>query len=60
MLIKEMQMAAPYDNMAEQKRRNKRNEAIDKIMERFYKRGEKDYSEKQQLLVSIIEDVQDL
>lgn len=47
MLIKEMQMATPYNDMAEQKRRKKRNEAIDKIMERFCKRGERDYHEKE-------------
>lgn len=58
MLIKEMQMTAPYDDMAEQKRRKKRDEAIDKIMERFCKRGERDYHEKERVLVSIIENAQ--
>ena len=58
MLIKEMQMATPYDDMAEQKRRKKRDEAIDKIMERCCKRGERDYYEKERLLVSIIENAQ--
>lgn len=58
MLIKEMQMATPYDDMAEQKRRKKRDEAIDKIMERFCKRGERDYHEKERLLVSLIENAQ--
>ena len=58
MVIKEMQMATPYDDMAEQKRRKKRDEAIDKIMERFCKRGERDYHEKERLLVSLIENVQ--
>ena len=32
MLIKEMQIATPYDDMAEQKRRKKRDETIDKII----------------------------
>ena len=54
MLIKEMQMATPYDDMAEQKRRKLRDKAIDKIMERFCKRGETDYHQKERLLVSII------
>jgi len=58
MLIKEMQMATPYDDMAEQKRRKKRDEAIDKIMERFCKRSERDYHEKERLLVSLIENAQ--
>jgi hypothetical protein len=58
MLLKEIQMAVPYDDMAEQKRRKKRDEAIDKIMERFCKRGEKDYHQKEKLLVSIIESSQ--
>ena len=58
MLIKEMQMGTPHDDMAEQKRRKKRDEAIDKIMERFCKRGERDYHHKEQLLVSLIENAQ--
>lgn len=58
MLIKEMQMPTPYDDMAEQKRRKKRDEAIYKIMERFCKRGERDYHEKERLLVSLIEKAQ--
>lgn len=58
MLIKEMQMSTPYDDMAEQKRRKKRDEAIDKIMERFCKRGERDYHHKEQLIVSLIENAQ--
>ena len=60
MLIKEMQMAIPFDDMAEQKRRGKRDKAIEKIMERFCKRGERDYHHKEILLVSIIEDAQNL
>jgi hypothetical protein len=58
MLFKEMQMGTPYDDMAEQKRRKKRDEAIDKIMERFCKRGERDYNDKERLLVSLIENAQ--
>lgn len=58
MLIKEMEMATPFNNMAEQKRRKKRDEAIDKVMERFCKRGDRDYYEKERLLVSIIENAQ--
>lgn len=58
MLIKEMQMATPYDYMAEQNRRKKRDETIDKIMKRFCKKGERDYHEKERLLISLIEDAQ--
>ena len=58
MLIKEMHMATPYDDMAEQKRRKLRDKAIDKIMERFCKRCETDYHQKERLLVSIIKDAQ--
>jgi hypothetical protein len=58
MLIKERQMVTPYDDMSEQKRRKKRDEAIDKIMERFCKRGERDYHDKERLLVSLIENAQ--
>jgi len=58
MLIKEMRMGTPYDDMAEQKRRKKRDEAIDKIMELFCKRGERDYHHKERLLVSLIENAQ--
>jgi hypothetical protein len=58
MLIKEIQMGTPYDDMSEQKRRKKRDEAINKIMKRFCKRGEYDYHEKERLLISIIENAQ--
>jgi hypothetical protein len=58
MLQKEMRMAAPYDDMAEQKRRDKRDEAIDKIMGRFCERSERDYRQKKRLLTSIIENAQ--
>lgn len=59
-LIKEMQIATPYNDMAEQKRKKKRDEAINKIMERFCKRGERDYLQKERLLVSFIEDAQNI
>lgn len=58
MLIKEMEMSVPYDDMAEQKKRTRRDEAIDAIMKRFCQRGERDYHHKEHLLVSIIERVQ--
>lgn len=58
MFVKEMLMATPYDNMAKQKRRKKRDDVINKIMERFCKRGEHDYHHKERLLVSLIEDAQ--
>lgn len=58
MLIKETKMAPPYKDMAEEGRIKKRDEAIDKIMDRFCKRGERDYHHKEQLLVAIIEQAQ--
>lgn len=58
MLIKEMQMSTPYDDMAEQRRRKKCDEAIDKIMKRFCKLGECDYHQKERMLVSFIENAQ--
>lgn len=58
MLIKEMNLPVPYDDMAQQKRRKKRDEAINKIMERFCIRGENNYHAKERFLVSIIENIQ--
>jgi hypothetical protein len=58
MLIKEMQMTTPYNDMAEQERRKKRDEATDKIMKLFCKRGEKDYHYKERVLVSFIKSAQ--
>ena len=56
MLLKEIEMPTPFDNIAEQDRRRKRDIAIEKIMSRFCKKGERDYHQKERLLVSIIED----
>ena len=58
MLGKEMRMATPRNDMAEQQKRIKRDEAISKIMERFCDRGDRDYLQKERLLVSIIENAQ--
>ena len=58
MLIKEMKMGTPYNDMAEQKRKQKRDDAVAKIMERFCKKGDRDYHHKDRLLVSIIENAQ--
>tara|TARA_R110000822_G_C15301545_1_gene492002 strand:- start:13 stop:258 length:246 start_codon:yes stop_codon:yes gene_type:complete len=44
--------------MAEQERRSKRDIAITKVMDIFCKRSERDYHQKERLLVSIIEDAQ--
>ena len=59
MVSKEASMPTPYDNMADIKRRSKRDKAIEKIMDRFCSRGERDYHYKERLLVSIIEELQD-
>lgn len=58
MLLKEMNMAPPHNEMADLQKRMRRDEAIGKIMERFCKQGEKDYHHKERLLVSIIEQAQ--
>lgn len=58
MLIKEMQLPTPSDEMYEIKKRANRDRAINKIMNTFYKRGERDFHQKERALVSIIEEVQ--
>lgn len=58
MLIKEMQMPTPSNEMYEIKKRANRDRAINKIMNTFYKRGERDYHQKEKVLVSIIEEIQ--
>lgn len=58
MLTKEMNLPVPYNNMTEIKKRERRDKAIKKIMERFCKRGTNDYYEKEYFLVSVIEEAQ--
>lgn len=58
MLHKEIRMATTYSDMAEHKRRAKRDEAVDKIMDRFCNRSERDYHQKEKLLVEIIKNIQ--
>ena len=58
MLVKEMQMPPPYDDMAAHKKRMAADKAISEIMKRFCDRGQRDYYEKERVLVGIIDDVQ--
>lgn len=58
MLIKEMQMDTPYDDMAEQKRRDTRNQAVQKIMDRLCRRGVGDYYPNARFVAEIIENIQ--
>lgn len=58
MLVKEINMPTPYNDMTEQKKKKKRDKAIGEIMERFCKKGERDYFHKLKLLASSIEKAQ--
>lgn len=58
MLVKEMRMPTPYDQMAEQGRREERDEAVNKLAERLIKKGDPDYDSKIRVIVSTIESVQ--
>lgn len=59
MMEKEMKMAPPYDDMAEQKRRKKRDQAVKVIMETVCHRGDHDYHPKERRLAIIIESLLD-
>ncbi len=56
--IKEIQMQVPYKNMNEIKKRNKRDIAIAKIIDRLKIKGLRDYPQIECFLVGIIEDAQ--
>lgn len=58
MLMKEMIMELPCDNMSELKKRESRDKAISKIMKRFCKQGEKEYEHKERFLVEVIHNLQ--
>lgn len=58
MLMKEMIMSPPCDNMAELKKRESRDKAISKIMKRFCKEGEREYGHKERFLVDVIHNLQ--
>lgn len=57
MLLKEIELPVPYDNMAEQVKRKKRDIALDKIMNRFCKKSERDYYEKERFLAGVLNEI---
>lgn len=57
-LIKERDLVTPSNEMSKEIKRKKRDLAINKIMERFCKRGDRDYHHKEKLLVDIIKEFQ--
>jgi len=58
MMEKEINMPTPVSDMQFEKLRNQRDIVVNKIMDRFCRRGEKDYYDKERVLVSIIEKLQ--
>lgn len=58
MFFKEMDMLTPYNHMSEKKKKEKRNEAVNKMSETLLKKGERDYHYKQRIINSIIEEAQ--
>ena len=58
MLRKEIEMATPGNEMAEARRREKRDEAISKIADRLIKRGEPNYHGKLKVVVDAVEKAQ--
>lgn len=58
MFKKEVDMATPFDEMAEVRRREKRDKAVNKVMARLCKKGDRDYYQKEKVLVSAIEEAQ--
>lgn len=58
MLLKEMRMPPPYDQMAEQRRREERDKAVDRLVANLIKKGDHDYQSKVRVIVSTIESVQ--
>ena len=58
MLIKERDMSLPYDNMLAQKRQEVKNTAVEKLSDRLLKKGSREYYQHQQLIASLVEEVQ--
>lgn len=55
MIEKEIKMGVPYNEMAKQKLKEKRDKAVDDIMGRLCKKGSPDYHQKQKFVVNIVE-----
>jgi competence transcription factor ComK len=58
MIMKERQMAVPYNELAERNRKQKRDKAVEKLAERFKIRGSMNYHHDLRAIVSVIEDAQ--
>jgi hypothetical protein len=58
MLNKEMHMGTPIDNVAALKRREKKNKAVEKIIERLRLRGTKDWQYTERFLSDTIDEAQ--
>lgn len=58
MFKKELHMATPYDNMAEQKQKKVRDIAVDKILDTFNARTRRDYHHVSRRVANIVEDAQ--
>lgn len=59
MLQKEIQTSTPYDEMAEHRRKEKRDSAVTKILDKICPRGNREYHHALKIVVSAIEDAQD-
>ena len=53
-ILKEINLPVPYNDMAENKRKKKNNIVIEKLRDLLLKRGEKDYDLKLKRIVNII------
>jgi len=58
MIQEELEMATPVNNMAETERREKRDKAINNIVDRLKIKGTRDSHEIEKFLVQVIEKVQ--
>jgi len=57
LMEKEIKMPVPYDNMAEIKRREKRDRIVTKLSDRLLFRGERDYHQKEKFIVGVVEEI---
>ena len=57
-LLKEVNLSPPIDEMAEKNKRDRRDKAVDKIMNKVAKRGDRDYYFKEKIVVLAIESAQ--
>jgi hypothetical protein len=60
LVMKEISLPIPYDEMYELKLRNIRDKSIDKLEKLFDLRGQRDYQHKIQQIVNIIEETQNI